>query len=247
MKILIFSVVFTCIVVVTYLIWSVLTFRRTLREEKKLNDSRYYELRSKNEFLLACFATFVAVFSFMGYNSMNDLKESFKEEIDKSLSQAKDSLSVAIAKASESHQMANSTANQFKELNGQYEYLLKSANGLRSSIDVVHLDLGKITEKGILNKDFFIISDLVLTNNEVYGTSGPRRFYFNKLQTKDQELLPAFNTVPTVFILPTKGTNPYIVSVTNEYVDISAEAGPLGVVVAYDDQPLIHFNMIVYQ
>jgi hypothetical protein len=71
-----------------FTIWNNVIIRRTGRRRSNLNDDRYYELKSKQEYIIALSAIVIAAFGIFGIKTIEDAKI----EIRKQYQSEKDSL-----------------------------------------------------------------------------------------------------------------------------------------------------------
>lgn len=62
--------------ILVFNIWNLFTLSKLKKQQasqQALNDPRYYELKAKQDFLVAVFSVFVATAAFLGYNSLKSI------------------------------------------------------------------------------------------------------------------------------------------------------------------------------
>ena len=81
-------VLYVGLVLTIYFYWNYRSNKNNnwLRNHKQLNDIRYYELKSKNEFLVAVSVLLIAIIAFFGYSTKQNLQDSLRTEFKDSIS-----------------------------------------------------------------------------------------------------------------------------------------------------------------
>jgi len=66
-------------------IWNLISLKRlsknSTKKDKQLNDSKYYELKYKSEFIIAVFSIVATVAGILGYNSITSAKNEIKADL----------------------------------------------------------------------------------------------------------------------------------------------------------------------
>jgi nitrogen fixation-related uncharacterized protein len=73
---------YIALVITIYFLWNFLNNRNNkwLRNNRHVNDIRYYELKSKNEFLVAVSVLLMGIITFFGYSTKQSLQNSLRLE-----------------------------------------------------------------------------------------------------------------------------------------------------------------------
>lgn len=230
------------IIILGILIFQILNFRslRHLKNTRllydtQLNDSKYFELKYKYEFLVAIISMVVAVLAFIGYDSYKSLQESMRKDIELVIDKQKDSLNRLNNNVAElgmlinqqyiAFQKSSTDMKQFEIRQKQFNDNLKSdklsAIGLQQRIFEIKSELNTVQNKNIIRQELYIVKDLQ------YPLSAdwiPRKVEFKEMRTINNELLPDFKEPPIIFPFSNNGITYNISNVTTTSFMITAQA-----------------------
>lgn len=209
---MIYVVLTVCIAIFILLAWNTFTLYRIKkqgRELSEINDSRYFELKYKFEFILAAFALLATVATFLGYNTISDLKGQYQSAVGK-----------------------------IKTLDSSYSHLDSAFMSVEEKLGQTHLNVEDI-DKNIISykhkfrflkqqfddlskrKNSYSIKNLRINNGgkQPFDTT----IYFKNLITDDNERLPVFNKPPIVVINLEEGSDCTISKVTSKSFNIDVK------------------------
>lgn len=159
--------------ILVLLIWNLITLRslqnKTLRRDENLNDQKYFELKYKNEFLVAIFTVITTAAALLGYNSLKSVEASLSEDFNHKV----DSTNRKIANISiQSDSLLKSFENKVGEN-------IKQSNSRLESMDLNSKSLdGKLKKLDISISDYQkSVSDIVGAQNDI-----DRSFHFSKVE-----------------------------------------------------------------
>jgi hypothetical protein len=101
-------------------------FRNNHRHTSSLTDEKYFELKSKQEYIIAASAIIFAVLSFIGFSSIKDLRSELNTQIENDIKRL-DTLK----------RSADSTTHTYLNLNVQGRTLQDSFRAALSIVDVI--------------------------------------------------------------------------------------------------------------
>lgn len=231
---------FTCFVLIVYVAWGFLTFKKWRKNESDPVDAKYYELKSRNEFLLACFAVFIAVASYFGYTTIENIKSSLRNEISEAVTTTMDSLNYLQGRV-------NSTLSDVDTASfhlGKYEQRLQS---MLANQDILEGRIRGIEGMEVLQKDFYRVDGLTFSNYELHLNKEFKRIHFSDLTTVKGEKLPSTSEPPFVMVSAMDGGIVSIIDVTNKYVDLNPERTTRTVAVDHKpDTTIMRYNLLLY-
>lgn len=190
-------------------IFSLKDLKKRSRSNRNLDDPKYYELKSKYEFLLAIFAIIITGASILGYNSLADVKKAMSEDFKHSA----DSTYQIIRKITA---RADSLNNELITNQKRLSTFSLSIQKL-SSIEIENFEKGKMYENqvnklsqkishidssNILKKVYYRVDSL-----SFFATSNSplklfNKYAFSNLITDNGDRLPKFKTPPFISIVP---------------------------------------------
>ncbi|WP_413998203.1 hypothetical protein ACMDB5_10470 [Flavobacterium sp. W1B] len=137
------------IALIVFLIWNIILFNKRIavRNESK----EYYELKYQLQFYVAIFSVLIGVFSFLGYNSYNDIVDKVKIEISNEtksdLQKSKDEINSKIL----------ATQNELQKISFENEKIKQSNTDLLENNDKTNDRFYKLYEQFLsLNKELYI-------------------------------------------------------------------------------------------
>lgn len=200
------------VVVMVFSIWNFISVRRHIKETKRLSkksnwlsDQKYFELKNKQEFIVAAATIIFALITFLGYSTI----DSIKTELGKQFANQKDSINLLNAMAiqqfkeqRDSINLLNAIANEnylgLQKIGATYQDSVRAALGL---VTLLRKNITTITAKDIVNQNIFIVDPLPFHSfsKKISGKHEGYRFIkFNSLTTILGKRLPAFEIPPSI-------------------------------------------------
>ena len=78
---------------IVFSVWNIINLRKLLKtplkKDSELNDKKYWELKYKQEYMIAVFAVILGVITWLGYRSVEDIKQDIRLELASKLDSTK--------------------------------------------------------------------------------------------------------------------------------------------------------------
>lgn len=211
---------FIATVLTIYFVWNYFNERNHRPKWAIEKDIRYYELKSKNEFLIATGSLFIIIVVFMGLNTQKDIEIKLRSEY-KGLLDSASQLKQDVTDEVGSHkQMIRLLAEKIRESEKIQETITQQSKESLSSFNSINEQYAQIRSKPILNKDFYIIPEQNFPPDSGWGIT----FYFKDLKTTEGKSIPPFNNPPSVIASSSNGGSFVVTKITTESVHV-VEAG----------------------
>lgn len=237
--------------IVIYFIWNFISSKANPHRINN-DDIRYYELKSKNEFLVASVSLLLIVFAFFGLSTKNEIKADLENEIKKDLSVSQ-KVADSTRKAFEAYkstidkdlitykEVISSSIQKLEEIKKQTEQVSNSTLRSKKQFDNVQQTVDRISKLNILKREFYIVDNQFINHN-VAVSGKPRRIYFDTLKTQNGDNLPTFQYEPLILISNIDGGFIKINKTTKDYVDVIVET------MTEEDQniPQFRFKLVIY-
>lgn len=161
----------------------------------KADDSRYFELKYRVEFIVSIFSVVVGVMAFLGYNSITNAKNEIKSGMEKEVSDIKDEFSRVRTNVD--------TLNALRaNLELKYRVISKGAATSEtiiqdhlSRLTLMQKQIDAINSKKIVQQNFIVTKSLTFRQTE---KNPDNVVYFKDIQTLTGERLPNFSSPPLV-------------------------------------------------
>lgn len=218
-------------------VWNLRTLKSLSKsrahKDSQLNDSKYFELKYKYEFLVSIFTLIIGVVSFIGYNSFETLKDDlttyFKMKTDstmnsikiqqKSIDKLRGEIEVQTQKVFSTNDLIDIINKEQKNISNQISFDKRSSLEIQSKLNIVKEKLAAIQNKNILKQEIFIVEDLQYPLN---GEWIPKIYYFKNLRSINNDSLPAFKKSPIVIPFSNDGFSYIVSQVTNNSFKLTA-------------------------
>lgn len=212
--------------VLVFNIWNLITLsklRKQQANQQVLSDPKYYELKARQDFLVAVFSVFVATSAFLGYNSLKGIEENVKEDFDGKLKGQQDKMEVLAGFLNATDSTVRSYPDKFQN----YETLLLSLEKRQSQVSQTNSlsaqkaneileRIKEINSKNIIQQNIYIVDNISFTRAEIDkmdGNSG-RRILYSDLTTISGDKLPSFKKEPFILVISNDGADYYVKKVT---------------------------------
>lgn len=190
-------------------------FKNNYRQVSSLTDEKYFELKSKQDYIIAASAIIFAVLSFIGFSSIKDIKTEMN------LQMAEEKKKIESLNSS-----ADSTNNSFKGLNLKGKDLQDSVRSAMNLVDALKLRVGSILGKDVIKQNIFIVDPLKIGDfphsKEKYFEDF-RVVKFKDLMTISGQKLPIFKVPPSIMCFSTTSSSIIVKDVTAEGFKINPQ------------------------
>lgn len=201
---------------VVFIAWNGWTNYKLLKlrssNETELNDSKYFELKFKMQFLVAMFTVFAGLGSFYGYTTLEGAKVSITKEIQESI----DSLNLRIRNASIEVSKRDSIV---ENLNYAIFQMTNSVPQLKSRTQLIEKRILDINQKNILKQSYYIIPEITFQPGDK-----PKTYFFKDFTTNLGDKLPQFKTPPLVLPIQEGNMILHVINITTESFQIGYSA-----------------------
>lgn len=184
--------------VFVFSLWSLLLIKRHLRKNKSydnktinLSDEKYFELKSRQEYIISISAIVFSIISFIGYTSIDNIKSDISRRL-------KDEVAILDSLNKKAHD------NYFHlEVRGKtYEDSVRSAFKVLSSLNN---QMKQLFRKDVITQNIFIVDPLRIGDYPKDSTDqydeGYRVVQFRDLLTINGRPLPAFKEPPSIICI----------------------------------------------
>lgn len=228
-----------------FTIWNHKTLQQLSRDRRKqdyqLNDSKYFELKYKYEFLVAVFSLVITVVTFLGYSSYQSLRENVKADFEAKLKTTtdkidiqKDSLNSLATELNNQSSKAIQTKDLIGFLEQQQRQLKEKINKNKQSvfdyevsIKELNRQITTLQNKNIIKQELYIVKDLIYPSSDNWQAE---YFEFKKMKTVDNQLLPEFKEPPIIIPFSNNGIIYTVSEVTSKsfYIAATGNGGRTG-------------------
>jgi hypothetical protein len=195
---------FIGISVFVFSLWSLILIKRHLkafnsgyRKDSSLRDAKYFELKSKQEYIIAVSAVILSIMSFIGYTSIENIKADIRSSVQTEV----DRLSNLDKQATDTYSGLTIKGHSF-------------VDSMRSAMNIVQSLTNRmktISAKDVIRQNIFIVDPLRIGDFPIDKSDkfheGNRIVKFADLRTVNGERLPTFKVKPSVICMATsRGT-----------------------------------------
>jgi hypothetical protein len=205
--------------VLTFSAWSFILVKRHIRQFKNnykhassLTDEKYYELKSRQEYIISSLAVILGIIGFLGFSSITDIKN----EMTRQLEAEKHKLEELDSHAKQNYigldSMRSSYGDSVKEA-------LHLVSALKNRVS-------QISTKDIVRQNIYIIDPLIMGKFPIDKTDPNHMFrvvHFKDLATISGQKLPTFNMPPSLIAFSTTHASLLIKDVTKESFEVALE------------------------
>mgnify|MGYP001627550680 CR=1 FL=1 len=221
-----FLVVFLFVIIV-FNVWNAINLYSLKKRPSKqtgIDDPKYWELKYKIQFLVASFSLILAVFAFLGYNTIDKIKEAISSGLEQKLDSTKNNITELIAKQS----FIDNRMSEADTLLTKYQNIIiglsNRQSGVNNSIQTSSTELnklkGKISEingKNILQQNIYIVDEILLDVSKVTsGDDWSKIIYFSNLKTISGDKIPPMNNPPFILAFSNENCDFRVSQVTRE-------------------------------
>jgi len=222
-------------------LFSVFNIKKGIRENKDNNDSRFYELKYKIEFIIACFSVIIVVVGILGYNTIENAKKELNEYF--------------IAKNDSLRKSFERTEIKINSKNFEIDFWEKKISSIEENTrnsstkaGIVSDRLSKlkqlvdtINSKNIIKQNYYVVKSLKCIFS---GSQWGKTYYFKDLITDIGDRLPKFNTTPLVIPVSEGNWHVEVFARNNEYFKVTAAIGDMD---ANDKDTVSNFSVLIIE
>jgi hypothetical protein len=254
------------IATIIFSFWSFIIIKRHIkiynnseRVSQGLNDKKYFELKTRQEYIIASSTLIFAVLSFIGFSSINDIKEDLngqfsieKTKMDSLYTDQKIKMDSLYKKTDSLSNIANQTDTTFNSLKIQGKDLRDTMLSSIKLTNTLKTKLSDLYKKDIISQSLYIVDDLHIEDFPIVKFNGSdyRYISFKKLKTVTGQPLPEFSEKPSINLFTTEGGQIDTRAITKDGFQAFAEEGT--VIVTEDSKSLastsnLSFNLWIFQ
>jgi len=223
--------------VICLFLWNGLNYRTlkklSQQKDKELNDAKYWELKYKQEFMIAIVALLSATAGFLGYNSLQSVETSVKTEFNKKVDSVKNTFQQSYKDVKIKLITANDSAKTLNEkvrisqkqlernatllsiLTRQQLELKVTGFQSKNALHELSQEIDSINVKNKIKREFYLI-----TNIPIKGLLDPTTIKFSQLKTNTGDRLPLFKKPPIVIAAWGKQIEYRVSSVSSQEIQI---------------------------
>ena len=212
------ALVATGLISVVFTVWNFLSLRRHLNQFRRggrpistVTDDRYFELRSKQEYLASTALVIVGLLTFFGYHTIQTIKDDLSKEVDSSR--------LEITRIKVEAQSALAEFQTLRSLSGNYADTVTDAI---AAVSHLRSDLSKINRKNIIQQNIYIVERLDLSHKKK-DKHYDFTVFFHELKTISGEKLPPFKMPPSIVVAARDRLWPLISEITPTSFKINIE------------------------
>ena len=190
-------------------------FRNNYRHNSSLTDEKYFELKSKQDYIIAASTIIFALISFVGISSIKDIKS----EINSQMESEKKKIEAL-------NTSADSTNKSFDGLKLKGKDLQDSVRSALSLVDALKVRVGGILEKDVIKQNIFIVDPLRIgdfPHSKEKDLENYRIIKFKELETISGQKLPIFKVPPSIICFSTTSSSLIVKDVTTEGFKITPD------------------------
>lgn|GEM_PF-6552186 len=212
---------------VIFTVWNLISSRRHLRNSPPsstgLDDSKYYELKYKQEFLVAAFVLIAGVAAFLGINTKDSLEKNLTEEIETKLKTPKNSIDSVSRTVASVDTLVRGLEAKTNELQArieaseqiQSEFNTKSHQYSAAMAEIL-TRIKQINEKNILKQDVYVVTGLNYDARSGGLVNGYKQYLFKDMKTILGDKLPTFKKAPFILAVSRQGGLMNLDNITTE-------------------------------
>ena len=235
---IIYIIGFLFLIYTVFSIWNLITLsrirRRPLHQNASISDEKYFELKYKQEFIIAVGTIIVGLAAFIGLNTKKDIEDKLTASITANI---KDSLNRVYGRINDANGKISDVNGHVVDVTGRLSGIDSRVGTLQTSIGTNETLLKNLSTKSKLELEnfqrkldalnssnilkegmYFVECPVDLTKINYIDTvpQRPLTFYFKNLRTLTGNSLPKFETKPNIAILQNSGWTLFADKITTE-------------------------------
>lgn len=198
--------IFIGLSVFIFSLWSFLSIKKHLKQFKNnykfsssLTDEKYFELKSRQEYIIAISAVIFSIISFIGYTSIDNIRK----DISKQLDQEKEKINIT-------YDSANQNLSGLEIRGKTVQDTLRSA---LERLAMLNRGIKALYNKDVINQNIFIVDPLRFNDYSLIDKkNGIREVKFKDLRTVSGDKLPIFKSPPSIICFSISNSSSLAVS-----------------------------------
>lgn len=178
-------------------IWNLITLNHLNKNldktDNQLNDSKYFELKYKSEFIIAVFSIIIAVGGLLGYNTLKSAKNEIKSNLISKTKSIDSTLNQTAKRIEKKDSILEKIILKQKLINESIPLNDEKIRNQENRINSIQNTINELNENNKIKQSFYLIKSIKLIEDE-------QIFYFKDLRTTIDDRLPKFSKIP--FIIP---------------------------------------------
>ena len=191
-------------------------FNNNHKFSHSLNDEKYFELKARQDYIIASSTLIFAVLSFIGFASIKDIKNEMNEQ-----------MKVEKKRLNELNSSATETLASFAGIEIKGKNLEDSMRSAMELVSVLKNRVGQIFGKDIIKQNIFIVDPLAINDFPKLSGKDDEGFLFvnfKSLTTIGGHKLPDFKVPPSLMCFASNGSPVFIADVTTEGFKINSQS-----------------------
>jgi len=184
-------------------IWNLISLKQlennSTSTNNQLNDSKYYELKFKSEFIIAVFSIVAAVGGLLGYNTITSAEENIKKDFLSKTTFIDSLITQTEERILEKDSILEKIENRQDLINKTIPENDAKLHSQENQIDLIQKTLTELNQNNKVKQSFYLIQSLEI-KKDMRGMPENKTFYFKDLKTNIGDVLPTFNKLP--FLIP---------------------------------------------
>jgi|GEM_PF-2121790 len=231
------------VVIIIYFTWNYLSNKKIDYRlwERKNDDIRYHELKSKYEFLVAIVTFIIAVAVFYGYSTKKEIEESIKKDFDsklevehKKLTEVNKKLKNLDSNVSNRIKSTSTTIdayfNSLKQIESRQNTINELSDKSQGKLKEFERKIVNLNDDNTLKRNFYLVDNIKIKYDEYSMINEHYISYsYKNLTTTLGDKLPNFETPPIIIAVSNNGfgiqifdvtLNSFKVRIVPEYADV---------------------------
>jgi hypothetical protein len=223
------------IVVIIFNFWNAINLyflKKRPLENNELNDAKYWELKFKIQFLVAAVSAIIAIVSFLGYNTVENIRDGISKEINLKLDSTKASMTRLDIKQKEIDDKVNNTDEQISKyqdiilgLSNKQATVKESLQLSSSNLNELKERISEINSKNILQQNIYIVDTIQFDISKLTGDQS-KVFKYADLVTISGDKIPPLKNPPYILPISNQDCEFHINQVTNTSFKITLWSYP---------------------
>lgn len=221
--------------------WNHFLIRRHIRAFRKshlfsssLTDEKYFELRSKQEYIIACAIFLISGITFLGYDSLSDLKTEISSDFEK----RKKEFTILVSQADSAKQVALRASYDVQQAKSDVSLTRSEAAGIIKQ-------LTEIRSKNIIQTNIYIVDGIKFSDYK-YEKDGYRTISFSSLRTISGQRLPDFKKLPSLIATSADGSIIDIRDLTTKSFKVSSHSYTYSAGGKYTQKQIDEMDFLVF-
>lgn len=195
--------------VLVFALWSFLIIKKhiTKYNRSSLSDEKYFELKARQEYIIATSAIIFGVLSFLGYASVNEIKADLSSQFSAERESLDSLYKSEKLKMDSLHNYADEANAAFTGLKIEGKDLKDSMRSSLALINTLKFRIAEISKKEVIRQNLFIVDNLHIKDFPVSKYKGEdfRYVSFKSLKTISGQDLPVFSEPPNIIVFTASG------------------------------------------